>query len=100
MKEKGSFLEVVRFFQRLPTAIPGSPEYNAVFCRLLVALLQQMPPPSGSLMRKVNYILFQVPISLTTRRSILAYGKVKELPGLLLYRGRQCLCQCPKGKIA
>lgn len=37
MKEKGSFLEVVRFFQRLPTAIPGSPEYNAVFCHLLVS---------------------------------------------------------------
>ena len=37
MKEKGPFLEVVRFFQRLPTAIPGSPEYNAVFCHLLAS---------------------------------------------------------------
>jgi transcriptional regulator with GAF, ATPase, and Fis domain len=37
MKEKGPFLEVVRFFQRLPTAIPGSPEYNAGFCRLLAS---------------------------------------------------------------
>ena len=37
MKGKGSFLEVVRFFQRLPTAIPGSPEYNAAFCHLLVS---------------------------------------------------------------
>ena len=37
MKEKGPFLEVVRFFQRLPTAIPGSPEYNAAFCHLLVS---------------------------------------------------------------
>lgn len=37
MKEKSSFLEVVRFFQRLPTAIPGSPEYNAAFCHLLVS---------------------------------------------------------------
>jgi len=36
MKEKGPFGEVVRFFQRLPTAIPGSPEYNAAFCHLLV----------------------------------------------------------------
>jgi transcriptional regulator with GAF, ATPase, and Fis domain len=37
MKEKGPFLEVVRFFQGLPTAIPGSPEYNAVFCHLLAS---------------------------------------------------------------
>ena len=37
MKEKGPFLEVVRFFQRLPTAIPGSPEYNAGFCHLLLS---------------------------------------------------------------
>jgi signal transduction protein with GAF and PtsI domain len=35
MKEKGPFLEVVRFFRSLPTAIPGSPEYNAAFCHLL-----------------------------------------------------------------
>ncbi len=37
MKEKGPFLKVVRFFQGLPTAIPGSPEYNAAFCHLLVS---------------------------------------------------------------
>src|SRR5512147_2115556 len=37
MKEKGPFLEVVRFFQRLPTPIPGSPQYNAAFCHLLVS---------------------------------------------------------------
>jgi hypothetical protein len=37
MKEKGPFLEVVRFFQGRPTAIPGSPEYNAVFCHLLAS---------------------------------------------------------------
>ena len=37
MKEKGHFLEVVRFFQRLAAAIPGSPEYNAAFCHLLVS---------------------------------------------------------------
>ena len=37
MREKGPFWEVVRFFQRLPTAIPGSPEYNAVFCQLLAS---------------------------------------------------------------
>lgn len=37
MKEKGPFWEAVRFFQRLPTAIPGSLEYNAVFCHLLVS---------------------------------------------------------------
>ncbi len=37
MKEKGPLLEVVRFFQRSPTAIPGSSEYNAVFCHLLVS---------------------------------------------------------------
>ncbi len=37
MKEKSPFLDVLRFFQSLPSAIPGSPEYNAVFCRLLVS---------------------------------------------------------------
>jgi len=37
MKEKGPLLEVVRFFQRLPTAVPGSPQYNAGFCRLMVS---------------------------------------------------------------
>ncbi len=37
MKGKASFSEVVQFFQRLPTAIPGSPEYNAAFCHLLVS---------------------------------------------------------------
>jgi transcriptional regulator with GAF, ATPase, and Fis domain len=37
MKEKGPFLEVVRFFRNLPTAIPGSPEYNAAFCHLLAS---------------------------------------------------------------
>jgi transcriptional regulator with GAF, ATPase, and Fis domain len=36
MKEKSPFGEIVRFFQRLPAAIPGSPEYNAAFCLLLV----------------------------------------------------------------
>lgn len=30
-----SFLETIRFFQRPPTGIPGSPEYNAAFCRIL-----------------------------------------------------------------
>ena len=35
MKKEASFLEVVRFFQRIPPAIPGSPEYNAAFCHLL-----------------------------------------------------------------
>ncbi len=37
MKEKNPFLEVLRFFQGLPTAIPGSHEYNTVFCQLLVS---------------------------------------------------------------
>ncbi len=37
MQEKNPFLEVVRFFQRFPTAIPGSAEYNAAFCHLLVS---------------------------------------------------------------
>jgi transcriptional regulator with GAF, ATPase, and Fis domain len=36
MKEKAPFLEVVRFFQRPPAAIPGSPEYNAAFCQILL----------------------------------------------------------------
>lgn len=30
-----SFLEAVRFFQRPPVSIPGTPEYNAEFCRIL-----------------------------------------------------------------
>jgi transcriptional regulator with GAF, ATPase, and Fis domain len=30
-----SFLEAVRFFYRPPIGIPGSPEYNAAFCRVL-----------------------------------------------------------------
>ncbi len=36
MSEKTSFLDVIRFFQKLPAAIPGSPEYNAAFLHLLV----------------------------------------------------------------
>ena len=36
MKEREPFLEVVRFFQRQPAAIPGSLEYNVAFCHLLV----------------------------------------------------------------
>jgi len=35
MKATISFLEAVRFFQRPPAGIPGTPEYNAAFCRLL-----------------------------------------------------------------
>jgi len=35
MKASISFLEAVRFFQRPPAGIPGTPEYNAAFCRLL-----------------------------------------------------------------
>jgi len=35
MKPPISFLEAVRFFQRPPAGTPGSPEYNAAFCRLL-----------------------------------------------------------------
>ena len=37
MKEKDPFWEVLRFFQRLPTAIPGSAKYNSIFCNLLVS---------------------------------------------------------------
>ena len=37
MKEKSPFWQVARFFQRLPAAIPGNPEYNAIFCQLLVS---------------------------------------------------------------
>ncbi|MBM4332447.1 MAG: sigma-54-dependent Fis family transcriptional regulator [Deltaproteobacteria bacterium] len=36
MKNKTSFLEMAQFFQGRPTAIPGSPEYNAAFCRMLL----------------------------------------------------------------
>ena len=35
MKPSISFIETVQFFQRVPVAIPGSPEYNAAFCRVL-----------------------------------------------------------------
>ncbi len=37
MMENPSFLELVKFFQRVPPAKPGSPEYNYAFCRLLVS---------------------------------------------------------------
>jgi transcriptional regulator with GAF, ATPase, and Fis domain len=37
MKPTISFLEAVRFFQRPPSGTPGSPEYNAAFCRVLAA---------------------------------------------------------------
>ena len=36
MKEKNSFLQMVRFFQRSPTGNPGSPEYHAAFCHSLM----------------------------------------------------------------
>ncbi len=36
MKDKPPFLEIVEFFQRCPFATPGSPEYNAAFCRMLL----------------------------------------------------------------
>jgi transcriptional regulator with GAF, ATPase, and Fis domain len=35
MKPAISFADAVRFFQRPPAGIPGSPEYNAGFCRVL-----------------------------------------------------------------
>jgi transcriptional regulator with GAF, ATPase, and Fis domain len=35
--QDASFLDVVRFFQKPPAAIPGSPEYNASFCQLLAS---------------------------------------------------------------
>jgi signal transduction protein with GAF and PtsI domain len=35
MKATISFLEAVRFFQRPLAGIPGTPEYDAAFCRLL-----------------------------------------------------------------
>jgi transcriptional regulator with GAF, ATPase, and Fis domain len=35
MKATISFLEAVRFFHRPAAGIPGTPEYNAAFCRLL-----------------------------------------------------------------
>jgi len=36
MKHRISFLEMLQFFQRSPTGTPGSPEYNASFCNLLI----------------------------------------------------------------
>ena len=35
MKATISFLEAVRFFHRPAAGIPGTPEYNAAFCRIL-----------------------------------------------------------------